>query len=172
MKKNSGAVWERSKSHILTGKPKSSDGKSKGDVLSCKPMTKSEGVHIWSIEVVKDDSRRLLMGVTSFNNNIFDSYLLYDGRKSCKVRRDTDGAITWDTISGFPSFCTGSIITFRLDLTGSGTLSAQVNKDSINEFVLFENVLREGEEVVDKNFFPAAAIEASGAINFLGFETA
>jgi hypothetical protein len=47
-----------------------------------------------------------------------------------------------------------------------------VNKDSINEFVLFENVLMEGEEVVDKSFFPVAVIAAPGAINFLGFETA
>jgi hypothetical protein len=47
-----------------------------------------------------------------------------------------------------------------------------VNKDSINEFVLFENLLMEGEEVVDKTFFPAAALEAPGAINFLGFEIA
>lgn len=47
--------------------------------------------------------------------------------------------------SGFPNFHKGSVITFRLDLTESGTLRAQVNKDSSNEFVLFENILREGE---------------------------
>jgi hypothetical protein len=76
-------------------------------------------------------------------------------------------------MSGFPSLCTGSVITFRLDLTGSGTLSsAQVNKDSINEFVLFENLLMEGEEVVDKTFVPIANLQAPAAINFLGFETA
>jgi hypothetical protein len=115
------------------------------------------------------------MGVVSeFNRFFSDSFFLYDGiGQSCKqLRHENDGTRIYEVMRGFPSLCTGSVITFRLDLTGSGTLSAQVNKDSINEFVLFENLLMEGEEVVDKTFVPIANLQAPAAINFLGFETA
>jgi hypothetical protein len=168
-KTHSRPVWNISDSHLLTGKPEEVDFRT-GHVLNSDHV--KSGVHIWSIEVVKS-TPSLQMGVTRFRRGE-SVWFLYSRNGRSHQWGDCIPAIPKpdERRSVFPKFCTGSVITFRLDLRESGTLSAQVDKDSSNEFVLFENILMEGEERVDMAFAPTVLIEAPGAINFLGFEKA
>jgi hypothetical protein len=127
-------------------------------------------VHIWSIEVVKS-AMTLQMGVIWSRKEgqelVYHSLFLYsrNGNSFKQAHGKTQSS------SRFPNFHAGSVITFCLDLPGSGTLSAQVNKDSSNEFILYENIWHEGEDIEPWIFSPAAEIEAPAGIHFLGFET-
>jgi hypothetical protein len=143
------------------------------DVLDSSFVMRLGAVHIWSIEVVKSVTS-LRMGFACFRKEghkfVFNSSFLYS-KSGNSYRTEQAQHTKTKSSSRFPNFHAGSVITFRLDLTGSGTLSAQVNKDSSNEFVLFENIFREGEDIQSWAVSPAALVQAPGEIHFLGFET-
>jgi hypothetical protein len=135
------------------------------------------GIHTWSIEIVKE-CELTCVGVASTGPS----------ENECQIKRDSwlgeaENGWAYASIGAachaygankkapvtLPPLKTGTVITLTLDLTKRGCLSVSLAKHE-ETFQLFENMLWNGEERVDRSFAPAASLRAPGEVRFLGFQ--
>jgi hypothetical protein len=135
------------------------------DQLNCKPMT--SGVHIWRIKITKlskqdGEGDGDGIGVAAFP--VLESLICRD------YWEYLDGGGTYPdnkyAEQGLPPYNEGSVITFTLDLTGNGSLTASVDRN--DSFKLFDNML-ESLDGVEKGFVPHVSVHYGASVRFMGF---
>jgi hypothetical protein len=125
--------------------------------LNCEPMT--SGIHRWRIKITMlPEGFEVGVGVcavTIQSSGVTQDhwYYLNDGRAYVSKKH---------TPVRFPPYDAGSVITFTLDLTGNGSLTASV--DGNDPFQLFDGML----ESVD-GFVPSVGLRFGGSVRFMGF---
>jgi uncharacterized protein YecA (UPF0149 family) len=139
--------------------------------LECPPMTL--GVHKWSIFVEEQkQGSHLCLGVASTMHSLKENRSLYsqggEWGFTCDGLACSDGLVKANDL---PKFEKGSKVTFLLDLTGEGTLSASVNCKSFHQ--LFADMLSKVRSVdPEGGFVPAVTmLYADQKLRFLGFES-
>jgi hypothetical protein len=156
-------VWKSSKDVCVSG-----IHRARVELLECPPMT--SGVHKWSIFVEGHTSRlSFALGVAStvhsfekksFLGNLAGGWAYYGHAQACHNSRVVK--------LNLPKFQKGSKVTFILDLTGGGSLSASVDGKSFHQ--LFSNMLSVVRRVNPVGgFVPAVGLNLS-KVRFLGFE--
>jgi hypothetical protein len=137
--------------------------------LNCVPLT--SGIHIWSI-LVEEADEAVWIGVTctSLPSNHDESlgepaagwFYGSNGEGGATAHGPkNETQIDW----GHPPFVEDSTVTFILDLTGNGTLSASI--DSNPAFLLCSDMLANYDNTPE--FVPTACL-VSGKVRFLGFD--
>jgi hypothetical protein len=147
------------------------------ELLKCPPMT--SGVHTWAIFVEEDQrSRYAGLGVAStvhsldkqnYLGNQEGGWSYYsDGQAFHNKQLAKPNFLFKDN---FPKFQKGSKVTFVLDLTGHGTLSASLDGKSFDQ--LFLHMLSKVRSVdPEGGFVPAVTLPcADQKVRFLGFES-
>jgi hypothetical protein len=142
------------------------------ELLECPPMT--SGVHKWSVfveEYTSGTSGFLVLGVASIVHSL-------DKKRSLGCQAGgwgyfSDGVAFHNGAcvkENLPQFQKGSKVTFILDLTGEGTLSASVDEKSFQK--LFSDMLSKVRTVnPEGGFTPAVRLHNSdNRVRFLGFE--
>jgi hypothetical protein len=158
-------IWKTSKDVCVSGIHHA-------ELLECPPMT--SGVHKWTIFVEQHTNGYVCLGVASTvhsfatNNYIFhqEGGWSYDsGGEACH-----NGYVVKENL---PEFKKGSQVTFLLDLTGDGTLSASVDGTSFHQ--LFSDMHSKVRSVnPEGGFVPAIDLNRSDQkvrVRFLGFES-
>jgi hypothetical protein len=129
------------------------------------------GVHKWSVLVEEGDYNGL--GVASIGYSFeMNRYLGYQeggwAYYSYKYRGGEAYHNSRAVKENLPTFQEGSKVTFILDLTGDGTLSASVDGKSFHQ--LFSD-MRSKVRLVKEEFVPALYLPYSDdRVRFLGFE--
>jgi hypothetical protein len=164
-------VWQRLNEDVLTLDAVANSFK----MLQCQAM--KAGVHKWSIlvEVIQYHVFALCLGVASTVHQL-DTNASLAGQEGAWALSHLGGAIYHNSMvlqdSVDRSFRTGSKITFILDLTGEGTLSASVDGKPATQ--LFGAMRTKFDDPTEVGFVPAAALNTihgdTARIRFLGFE--
>jgi hypothetical protein len=144
----------------------------KTELLECGGM--KTGVYIWSIRVIEicysayvgvglKDSREstTLIDRTRWLGNQENGWAYGRGGTAIHFSRIN--------LHTFPKYDKGDVITFTLDLTDRGSLHARVGSGA--EGCLFDDMLMDGDEKVDRSFVPAVSLTDPGKVRFLGFLT-
>jgi hypothetical protein len=161
------ALWKSSNDVTFIG---GQSERYSNDVLHCPALTC--GIHKWSI-LVEEMTSQVFLGVASTVSDLDQGKFLgqqaggwvYGGALSGNTYHKSMSASS----DGHPKFRKGSKLTFILDLTGKGALSASV--DGKTAVQLFSNMHSAFEDMDTKGFVPAASIwRDNGRVRFLGFE--
>jgi len=142
----------------------------KTHVLDCD-LLQSGNVYKWSIKFVEGSDRYVYFGVIA-NKESLNCATYFGGQTGGWSLRGNEGS-KWHGGSGvctkILSFGQGSKVTFVLDLTGDGTLSASTNGGKAEQ--LFSGMLAKASSLGASGFLPAASVNWSGSkVQFLGFE--
>jgi hypothetical protein len=145
------------------------DGPRDVELLECPPMTL--GIHKWSVLV--EGGMYGYFGVASTVHSFEEESIL--GHQEGGWAYCSDGGaihnnegVNWDS----PILRKGSKVTFILDLTGEGTLSASVDGNPFRR--LFTDMLSKVRIVnPEGGFVPAVSLDDyRDRVRFLGFESA
>jgi hypothetical protein len=145
------------------------------ELLECPPM--NSGIHKWSIFVEKHHVEKhrvigdLSVGVASTVHSLEENNNLW--RQEGGWAYDSHGEALHSgryVKMTLPTFQKGSKVTFVLDLTGEGTLSASVDGKSFHQ--LFSDMCSKVRSVdPEGGFVPAVGLNYAGQkVRFLGFE--
>jgi hypothetical protein len=153
-----GPVWSRTGERVLLGSASRS-----WEVLKCNPM--QSGVFVWSIKVSNPRKGVLRLGIVDSSSIEPCAFVWTNNGQTFVMSKTQKDKLN----SGLPKYSTGDTITFRLDLsTRGGSLWAKVGSTA-EEVVVFDNLLMEGEEKVDRTFAPLAILKQPAEVQFLGF---
>jgi uncharacterized protein YqgV (UPF0045/DUF77 family) len=158
------AVWKSSNTVALSSEKE----KRSTELLQC-PVLRA-GIHKWSILVEDVCPSGLHLGVASTVHPLkLDKFIGY--QEAGWVLEDSGCTFhNWPISSmGNPTFKMGSKVTFVLDLTGEGTLSASVD-DTRPPSKLFSKMLSDFKGRDAAGFLPAVSLRRPGRVRFLGFE--
>jgi hypothetical protein len=160
--KQQGTVWKRQKSVLVRGEGADYNGDTfyTNDFLSGPSL--SSGIHKWTILVV-EEGPHIQMGVASYRK--------YRQQEAGGWSYGNDGTAGYkgSTITKeHPTFQKGSKVTFTLDLTGDGTLSATV--DDGPTVTIFSNMLLAFGDGDAIGFVPTAHLLRPAILRFLGYE--
>jgi hypothetical protein len=155
--------WKRSNDVAISA---ATDGSGYLDQLQGPPL--NEGIHKWSIKV-EEVGARLELGVRSRSAKI--SWVYSSHGQAFAFGDPPGGSLVTSNIGNRrPRFDTGSIVTFTLDLTKDGTLSACVDNNSSQTVLLFSGMLSQIGVNETGRFVPAVVLGQPARVRFLGFE--
>ena len=141
------------------------------ELLYC-PELRGNKVYNWSVEVIRI-CHVTWIGVVCIRNQKGDTYQIdrnsWLGSQENVWIYGSNGSISNNSLL-FPKFDEGSIIRFKLDLRESGVLTARLGSNRGKEFTLFQNMLMDGNDKVQRSFVPAVSLKKPGSIRFLGFD--
>jgi hypothetical protein len=159
-------VWESSSSLTLAA-PASRQYYTL-ELLKCQKLC--SGVHTWSV-LMMETSEWICVGVASSEHEVIHDTLL-----GCQVggwALSSDGTVTHNNSQEQATglkFQKDSIVTFILDLTGSGTLSGIVDEKQPPTLLFSDmfSAFEGGKETC--GFVPTVELYPSDKVKFLGFE--
>jgi hypothetical protein len=131
------------------------------------PALTCGGVHKWSILVEEVGNSEVWLGVASTGHHLKNGEFI--GSQSGAWVYSNLGD-TWTNnyyLPGYPSYRKDSTVTFTLDLTGVGTLSASVDNNKPSR-MLYNNILSAFHV---GGFVPVVSLGPFARVRFLGFHT-
>jgi hypothetical protein len=156
-------VWQGTTSNVA-----SNNGASWKTVqLQCPAMR--SGFHKWSVLVSSPRYVHMLLGVASTEHEMKTDMVLINQAGGWSLSCDGSVFHNGKFVSrGHGEFTTGSKVTFVLDLTGNGTLTASI--DGKPATTLFSDKLSEFEGLGKKGFVPAVSMCEGERVRLLGFD--